>query len=149
MAHHTTAADHAGGPRTDVSARSGPRTRPTVARIWRGRVRADRADEYEAYSMEAGIRPLFNAALGVQALREDRGDEVEFVVISYWEDVAAMSRFAGDDPRRVHHLDRDPEFLVELPVGVQVLHIRAAWRHAAGRRDVLLNSNRTDHRSTR
>jgi hypothetical protein len=100
--------------------------RPTVARIWRGRVRAERADEYETYYMEAGIQPLIDAALGVQALREDRGDEVEFVTISYWEDVTAMSRFAGEDPRRIHHLDRDPEFLVELPTGVQVLDIRAA-----------------------
>ena len=71
---------------------------PTIARIWRGRVRAGQADEYEAYYMNAGIAPLIDAALGVQALREDRGDEVEFVTISYWEDVAAMSRFAGDDP---------------------------------------------------
>jgi hypothetical protein len=61
----------------------------------------------------------------VQALREDRGDEVEFVTISYWEDVAAMSRFAGEDPRRIHHLDRDSESLVELPSRVQVLEIRA------------------------
>ena len=57
--------------------------------------------------MEAGIPPLIEAALGVQALREDRGDEVEFVTISYWEDVDAMSRFAGADPRRIHHLERD------------------------------------------
>jgi hypothetical protein len=31
---------------------------------------------------------------------------------------AAMSRFAGDDPRRIHHLARDAEFLIELPQGV-------------------------------
>jgi heme-degrading monooxygenase HmoA len=106
--------------------------RPTVARIWRGRVRAERADDYETYYMKAGIEPLIEAALGVQALREDRGDEVEFVTISYWEDVAAMSRFAGDDRRQIHHLDRDPEFLVELPSGVQVLEIRAAYGDTAG-----------------
>jgi heme-degrading monooxygenase HmoA len=106
--------------------------RPTIARIWRGRVRAERAAEYEAYYMEAGIAPLIDAALGVQALREDRGDEVEFVTISYWEDVNAMSRFAGADPRQIHHLERDPEFLIELPVGVQVLEIRAAHGDTGG-----------------
>jgi hypothetical protein len=106
--------------------------RPTVARIWRGRVRAERADEYETYYMEAGIEPLKEAALGVQALREDRGDEIEFVTISYWEDVAAMSRFAGADPMRIHHLDRDAEFLVELPTGVQVLDIRATHGDTGG-----------------
>ena len=50
----------------------------------------------------------------------------EFVTISYWEDVEAMSRFAGKDPRRIHHLERDPEFLIELPKGVQVLDITAS-----------------------
>jgi hypothetical protein len=118
--------------RTTMSDEHRPDVRPTIARVWRGRVRAERADEYETYYMDAGITPLTNAALGVHALREDRGDEVEFVTISYWEDVAAMSRFAGDDPRRIHHLDRDPEFLVELPAGVQVLEIRAAHGDIGG-----------------
>ena len=30
---------------------------------------------------------------------------------------------AGPDPRRIHHLPRDAEFLIELPDGVQVLEI--------------------------
>ena len=38
--------------------------------------------------------------------------ESEFVTISYWESVEAISRFAGDDPRHIHHLERDAEFLV-------------------------------------
>jgi len=105
--------------------------RPTIARIWRGRVLAERADDYEAYYMDA-LPQLARAALGVQTLREQRGNEVEFVTISYWEDVAAMSRFAGDDPKRIHHLDRDPEFLVELPDGVQVLEIRSSLGHTGG-----------------
>jgi hypothetical protein len=37
-----------------------------------------------------------------------------------------MSRFAGDDPRRIHHLERDAEFLIELPQGVQILTVVAA-----------------------
>jgi heme-degrading monooxygenase HmoA len=58
-------------------------------------------------------------------LREDRETESEFVTISYWESVPAMSRFAGEDPTRIHHLERDPEFLIELPRGVQILDIVA------------------------
>src|SRR5262245_9111231 len=99
--------------------------RPTIARIGRGRTTAVRADEYAQYLYEHGIRPLEKKALGVQLFREDRAAESEFVTISYWESVAAMSRFAGPDPRRIHHLERDPEFLIELPKGVQVLTIAA------------------------
>jgi hypothetical protein len=99
---------------------------PRIARIWRGRVAARRADEYAAYLYEVGIRPLEDKALAVQLLREDRAGESEFVTISWWESVEAMSRFAGPDPRRIHHLPRDPEFLIELPEGVQILEIAAS-----------------------
>ena len=116
------------------------RKEPTIARIWRGRVAAARADEYAKYLYEHGIRPLEEKALAVELLREDRAGESEFITISYWEDVEAMSRFAGKDPRRIHHLERDPEFLIELPKAVQVLEyhrlegcVRHIARHARSR----------------
>jgi hypothetical protein len=106
--------------------------RPTIARIWRGRTTADKADEYAQHLYEHGIKPLAAKALGVQMFREDRGGESEFVTISYWESVEAMSRFAGDDPRRIHHLERDAEFLIELPVGVQILDIVTSMGRTGG-----------------
>ena len=101
-------------------------TNPTIARIWRGRTTRAKADEYAAYLYEVGIKPLEEKALAVQQLREDRAGETEFVTVSYWENVEAMSRFAGPDPRRIHHLPRDKEFLIELPESVQVLKITAS-----------------------
>src|ERR671918_466657 len=97
---------------------------PAIARIWRGRTTRARADEYATYLYEVGIRPLEEKALAVMQLREDREQETEFVTISYWESIEAMSSFTGTDPRAVHHLDRDPEFLIELPDRIQVLEIR-------------------------
>lgn len=105
---------------------------PRFARIWRARTTHERADEYEAYNYEAGIRPLFDKALGVQTFREDRENETEFMTISYWPSVEAMRAFSGDDdPTTVHHLDRDPEFLIELPESVQVLEIRTSHGRVA------------------
>ena len=101
-------------------------TKPTIARIWRGRTTRARADEYAAYLYEHGIKPLEEKALAVQQLREDRAQESEFITISYWENVEAMSRFTGADPRQIHHLPRDKDFLIELPESVQVLNITAA-----------------------
>jgi heme-degrading monooxygenase HmoA len=97
--------------------------KPTIARIWRGRTTRAKAEEYARYLYQQGIKPLEEKALGVQLLREDRDEETEFVTISYWESVEAMSRFAGKDPRKIHHLERDPEFLIELPRSVQILRI--------------------------
>ena len=100
---------------------------PTIARIWRGRVRRERADEYEKYNYDVGITPLIEKALGVQTFREDREHESEFMTISYWEDIPAMARFTGRDPTDIHHLDRDSEFLIELPRSVQI--VRLLTRH--------------------
>ena len=110
------------------------RKQPRIARIWRGRTRPERADEYEAYNYEVGIKPLIEKAMGVQTLREDREDETEFITISYWESVEAMARFTCSDPARIHHLDRDEEFLIELPTEVQILDIRASHGNTGGDR---------------
>ena len=45
------------------------------------------------------------------------------MTISYWENVEAMSKFTGGDPTQVHHLERDEEFLIELPKEVQILRL--------------------------
>ena len=100
--------------------------RPTIARIWRGRTTRAKADEYASYLYENGIKVLAQRALAVQQMREDRDADTEFVTISYWESVEAMSRYAGSDPRKIHHLERDAEFLIELPESVQVLEITSA-----------------------
>jgi len=107
---------------------SGQQEKPTIARVWRGLTPRARADEYETYLYEVGIKPLIEKALGVQMMREDRDDETEFVTISYWESVEAMSRFTGGEPTKIHHLDRDAEFLIELPKRVQILQLRASHR---------------------
>jgi heme-degrading monooxygenase HmoA len=94
---------------------------PAIVRIWRGRTPRQLADEYEVYNYDVGIKPLIKKALGVQTFREDRETETEFMTISYWENVEAMSKFTGGDPEKVHHLERDSEFLIELPKEVQIL----------------------------
>lgn len=98
-------------------------TKPTIARIWRGRTRRDVADRYEPYLRAEGIPPLEKTALGVQLFREDRDAETWFTTISYWADMDAMTAFTKGEPTKVHHLDRDPEYLIELPERVEISRI--------------------------
>jgi hypothetical protein len=98
-------------------------TAPTIARIWRGRTRRDIADAYEAYLRAVGIPPLEKTALGVQLLREDGERESWFTTISYWSDLQSMTAFTKGEPTKVHHLDRDPEFLIELPERIEIHRI--------------------------
>ena len=100
-----------------------------IGRIWRGRTRADRADEYQAYLYPEGVLTIEAkpGCLGVQMFRATRGEITEFTVISYWELMQAMQGMHSDDTEvlRVAHLDRDPEFLLELPEFVELteLHV--------------------------
>jgi heme-degrading monooxygenase HmoA len=55
--------------------------------------------------------------------RKDLENEIEFVTISYWESIEAMAEFTTSDPFEVHHLERDEEFLIELPKKVQILQL--------------------------
>ncbi len=98
-----------------------------IARIWRGRTRPEVADAYERYNHEVGIKPLLEKAIGVQTFREDRDDETEFMTISYWDSVESMTAFTGGDPTKVHHLERDNEFLIELPSAVQILRLLKSY----------------------
>jgi len=98
-------------------------TKPTIAHIWRGRTRRDVADSYEPYLRAESIPPLQEVALGVQLFREDRDEVTWFTTISYWADIEAMAAFTKGDPIKVHHLDRDAEFLIELPERIEIHRI--------------------------
>jgi heme-degrading monooxygenase HmoA len=103
--------------------------RSLIGRIWRGRTRADRADEYQAYLYPEGVLTIEAkpGCLGAQMFRATKGDVTEFTVISYWESMEAMRAMHSDrtDVLRVAHLKRDPEFLLELPEFVELteLHV--------------------------
>ncbi len=95
-----------------------------VARIWRGRTSRAKANEYTTYMYEHGIKKLESlGARGVQLLREDREQDSYFMVLSFWDTRDAMTRWAGDDPNKIRHLERDPEYLLEMPTSVQVLQV--------------------------
>jgi heme-degrading monooxygenase HmoA len=88
----------------------------TVARIWRGRTLASKADEYEAYLFASGITKIRETPgnLGVTVLRRADGNQTEFLVISIWESIEAVQRFAGKDYQKAVILDRDREYLLEV-----------------------------------
>ena len=71
-----------------------------IARIWRGRTRAEHADEYVAYVNETGV-PAHRATpgnLGSMILRRDMDEEMEILVVSFWESMDAIRAFAGERP---------------------------------------------------
>jgi heme-degrading monooxygenase HmoA len=91
-----------------------------IGRIWRGRTLASKADEYQKYLESNGI-PRVRATpgnLGVTVLRRPDGDKTEFLVLSVWESVDAIKKFAGEDYQKAVLLPRDREYLTEVEPNV-------------------------------
>jgi heme-degrading monooxygenase HmoA len=119
---------------------SGSQGKPIVARTWFGRTRREQADEYLKYNYENGVLEVEKkpGCLGMQQFRQLGGDVAEFTTISYWASMEAMEAMHDDDDgevRRVVHLEKDPEYLLELPEFVEVSELYANdWQLSDGSR---------------
>jgi heme-degrading monooxygenase HmoA len=91
-----------------------------IARIWRGRTLPSKADEYEAYLNRSGISKIRETPgnLGAYMLRRTENGKAEFLVISLWESVEAIRRFAGPDYQKAVILPKDREYLLEVEPNV-------------------------------
>jgi len=93
-----------------------------IIRVWRGHTLDAKADEYQRYLVASGI-PRIRATdgnRGYSILRRSEGGRTEFVVISRWESLDAVKRFAGADYDKAVILEKDREYL--LGVDEKVLH---------------------------
>jgi heme-degrading monooxygenase HmoA len=73
-----------------------------ITRIWRGYAKPASADRYEQYLLDT-VRPQLAQLAGFRGLyllRRDAGGEVEFRVLTVWDSMAAIRRFAGPSPEQ-------------------------------------------------
>jgi heme-degrading monooxygenase HmoA len=103
-----------------ASAPKGPSSGKAIARVWRGRTLQSKADAYEAYLNQAGVSKIRATPgnLGVYVMRRTEKDQAEFVVLSLWESLAAVQKFAGADYQKAVILPRDREYLIEVEPNV-------------------------------
>jgi heme-degrading monooxygenase HmoA len=69
-----------------------------IIRIWRGRADRARADAYPRHFREQVVPDLRRVPgfLGAHLVRHDRGDGIEFTVLTRWASLDAIRDFAGD-----------------------------------------------------
>ena len=87
-----------------------------IARMWRGRVAADKAAAYVAYVRETGIAGYLTTPgnRGAQLLtREVDGGRIEIVTLSWWDSLDAVRAFAGDDVDVARYYPEDDEYLLD------------------------------------
>jgi len=92
-----------------------------IVRIWHGRTRRDRADEYAAFLTLRAIPDYRGTAgnLDVAVLRRDEADVSHFLTVTRWESEDAIRAFAGSDLRKAKYYAEDKEFLLEFEDEVQ------------------------------
>jgi hypothetical protein len=87
-----------------------------IARRWHGRVPADKADEYLKLMKDVGLPDYRSTPGNVAAwcLHRCEGDVVHVEMLTLWEDLDAIRRFAGDELTKAKYYGFDPDFLLEM-----------------------------------
>ena len=91
-----------------------------IARTWHGMVPAAKADAYHRFLVGSGLKDYRATPgnRGVYILRRFEGDRAHFLLVSLWDSMEAVRRFAGDDVEKAHYYPEDPGFLIELEPSV-------------------------------
>ena len=99
-----------------------------IARIWRGRTRPEQSDDYLTFLERSGFAEYraTDGNRGVLCLRRDVDGAAEFTLITLWDSMDAIRRFAGDEPERAKYYPDYPNYLLEMTPLVE--HYEVAWR---------------------
>ena len=91
-----------------------------IARIWHGVTLASKADDYLTFLNRAAIEDYQSPGgnRGIYILRRFEDENAHFLLISFWEDRAALVRYAGPDFEKAQYYPEDKEFLIELEPNV-------------------------------
>ncbi len=93
-----------------------------LARIWRGSVPAGKTEAYLRYLNETGVKDYqaTKGNRGVYVLHRTEAEITEFLILTLWDSMEAIRRFAGPDPEKPVYYPEDKEFLLEFES--RVLH---------------------------
>jgi heme-degrading monooxygenase HmoA len=101
-----------------------------IARIWQGRTRPGMGRAYFEYLEQTGLKE-YKATEGfkdVLVLTREVGDQTEYVLITLWENMDAVRRFAGPEPERAVYYPNDERYFSKAELTPQVRHYNV---HAA------------------
>ena|SRR5579871_6218556 len=95
-----------------------------IARIWQGRTRPGMGKAYYAYLEQTGLKE-YRATEGCKAvhvLTREIGEVTEYVIVTFWENMEAVRRFAGPDPERAVYYSEDDRYFPPEERTPQVRH---------------------------
>jgi heme-degrading monooxygenase HmoA len=99
-----------------------------IARIWQGHTKPGMGKAYSAYLEQTGLKE-YRATEGfrnVLVLTREIGDVTEYVLITLWDNMEAVRRFAGPEPERAVYYPEDDRFFPKEELTPYVRHFEVA-----------------------
>lgn len=103
-----------------------------IARLWRGRLLSHDAGRYLTLMEEIAL-PDYRATpgnLGAWCLHRGDGRLTEVCMLSLWQDLDAIRRFAGEPATTAKYYDFDAAFLVAMPAHAEHFEVLGTGRSA-------------------
>jgi len=86
-----------------------------IMRLWHGEVSIEKANEYEKFMIEKAA-PDYGSVDGLLKLYFQRRNEnktAHFLLVTIWDSLESIKRFAGAEPEIAKYYPEDDEFLLE------------------------------------
>ncbi|MCY1397775.1 hypothetical protein D3C76_300560 [compost metagenome] len=96
-----------------------------IVRLWHGRTRSEDAEQYQQFMKERAAPDYGSVAglLKVYFTRRDEGTVSHFLLITVWESLEAVKRFAGEHPEKAKYYSEDDGFLLEKEENVALYDV--------------------------
>ena len=86
-----------------------------IVRMWHGMVEASRADEYAEFMKERAV-PDYSSVDGLKKLvflKDVKADVAHFLLVTHWDSMESVKKFAGENPEKAKYYPEDDEYLLE------------------------------------
>ena len=87
----------------------------SIMRLWHGEVSIEKADDYEKFMIEKAA-PDYSSINGLLNLYFQRKDEItkaHFLLVTIWDSLESIKKFAGEEPEIAKYYLEDDDFLLE------------------------------------
>ena len=87
-----------------------------IARLWHGSTPVSRSEAYLDFLLKTDVPDYRKTPgnRGVQILLRKEEDVAHFLLVSFWDSMDAVGRFAGPDVERAKYYPEDSQYLLEL-----------------------------------
>jgi len=87
-----------------------------IVRLWHGKVPSVKANDYHQYLLKTGLADYtsIEGNRSVSLLKKEEGDITHYYTLTYWDDIEAIKRFAGEDYEKARYYPGDKDYLLEF-----------------------------------